>query len=345
MREPDPLLSIAGLRHAYDGTPVLAGIDLDLQPGELMAVLGASGCGKTTLLRAVAGLLVPDAGRIELDGEPLSDAATGHHRPVEHRGVGVVFQDYALFPAMNVRANVAFGLPRRERKRADELLDLVGLASYARRRPGELSGGQQQRVALARAMAPRPQLLLLDEPFANLDASLREELGPELRDTLKTAEQSALLITHDRHEAIGLADRVAVMVPGEDGSHIGQVAPPWEIYHRPATPEIARLTGPVACIPGSAEGFHVETDLGQLPLSVDLRGEVVVLPRPHDLGFVVDAHGELEVRTRRFLGHAFRLLCDSPEGEIQIDVPTQRAPEAGEVGRLEARHGLWAVAD
>ena len=338
-----PLLRITGLRHAYGAAPVLAGIDLDLAGGELLAILGASGCGKTTILRAVAGLVEPLAGRIELGGEVLTDVAQRRQVPVERRGVGVVFQDYALFPGLDVRGNVAFGLSRADQGRADELLDLIGLRELGRRRIAELSGGQQQRVALARALAPRPRLLLLDEPFANLDATLREDLALELRATLHQAGQAALLVTHDRHEALGLADRVAILVAGPAGAVIGQVADPATIYRRPASAEVARLTGPVGIFAGEAEGAVARTPLGTLPLAEAHQGTVTVLARPDDLSFTV-GEGPVTVRSRRFLGHATRIACTTPTGDCIVDLPAGTPiPDEGGRGSIAATTPLWAI--
>ncbi|MDA3959891.1 MAG: ABC transporter ATP-binding protein [Planctomycetota bacterium] len=343
MSEPeDALLHVTGLGHHFGTTPVIDSVSFTCSRGELLAVLGASGCGKTTILRAIAGLLSPTAGRIVLGDTTLCADGTCSV-PVEQRGIGLVFQDYALFPGLDVRGNVAFGLRRSERARADELLRMVGLAEFSKRRTTELSGGQQQRVALARALAPQPQLLLMDEPFANVDASMRDELGPELRALLKDTGTSALLVTHDRHEALGLADRVVVLQPGAAGATVAQCATPIEVYQQPATRAVAELTGPVACIAGEANGLQVETDLGDWPLRRDLKDEVLVLARPEELRFVPDSYGPATVRSHRFMGHALRVLCTTPVGTIHVDVPVHQAPSEGDCGRIEARRGLWAV--
>jgi iron(III) transport system ATP-binding protein len=234
-------LELDHLSLAYD-TPhgmrrVVDDLSLTLPGGHIGCLLGASGCGKTTVLRAIAGFEPPVAGRILLDGTVLS-SATSSVAP-ERRRVGMMFQDYALFPHLTVRRNVGFGLRRAARadreRRVDELLALVGLAQAADSYPHELSGGQQQRVALARALAPSPDLLLLDEPFSNLDADARERLAFEVRDILKHTGHTAMLVTHDQAEAFAIADRIGVMADGG----VAQWDTPYNLRHHPATPVVA----------------------------------------------------------------------------------------------------------
>ena len=234
-------LEIDSIRRSFGGTPVLRDISFALAPGTIGCLLGPSGCGKTTLLRIIAGFEAADAGRVLADGCVLT--APGVQLAPHARRIGMVFQDHALFPHLDVLANVAFGLhdqPAKERRaRALELIDAVGLAGLAARRPHELSGGQQQRVALARALAPGPQLLLLDEPLSSLDAELRRQLGTELRQILKRYGTTALLVTHDQQEAFAIADEVGVM---RDGL-IEQWATPYDLYHQPATRFVAEFVG------------------------------------------------------------------------------------------------------
>lgn len=233
-------VSIDAIHKSYDGhTPVLDGISLEIAAGELFFLLGGSGCGKTTLLRLVAGFISPDAGGIRFGGTDVTRMAT------ERRDIGMVFQNYALWPHLSVADNVAFGLdvrhvPTTERaKRLDEVLALVELSGYGTRRIGELSGGQQQRVALARALVVKPKVLLLDEPLSNLDARLRTTMRQEIRRVCKAAGVTALYVTHDQAEALSTADRIALMVAGQ----VAQVGTPRELYERPRSEAVARFLG------------------------------------------------------------------------------------------------------
>ncbi|GAA0772814.1 ABC transporter ATP-binding protein [Castellaniella ginsengisoli] len=227
------------LSYATDGCrcAVLRDLSLSLEAGQIACLLGASGCGKTSVLRAIAGFEPLDGGSIRLDGRLLS--GEGVRIEPEHRRVGMMFQDYALFPHLDVAANVGFGLRRLDaaerNRRVRTLLDLVGLTGQEARRPHELSGGQQQRVALARALAPEPELLLLDEPFSNLDVDARERLAFELRDLLKAAGRTALVVTHNQAEAFAVADRIGILREGR----LAQWDTPYGMHHHPATPEIA----------------------------------------------------------------------------------------------------------
>ncbi|MFI0547100.1 MAG: ABC transporter ATP-binding protein [Brachymonas sp.] len=250
------------------------GVSLDLPTGEIGALIGPSGCGKSSLLRAVAGLQAISTGSIHAGGQLLSKPS--YNLAPEVRGVGMVFQDYALFPHMSVARNIAFGLaqlPRpAQQARIAEVLDLVGLADLAQRMPHELSGGQQQRVALARALARKPAVLLLDEPFSSLDAAMREKLAQEVRSILKAAGSTALVVTHDQHEAFAMADRIGVMQAGQ----LQQWDSPYNIYHQPATRFVAEFVGDAVLLPvqfqagGQATaqaGSLLQTPLGELALS------------------------------------------------------------------------------
>jgi iron(III) transport system ATP-binding protein len=282
MPAPGPLLEIDRLSCAYAGQPAVVGLGLTLEAGQLGCLLGPSGCGKTTLLRAIAGFHAPESGRLRLRGV---DALP---MPPEKRGLGFVFQDLALFPHLTVADNTGFGLHRLDRgarqARSLETLALLGLDGLAARYPHELSGGQQQRVALARSIAPRPDLLLLDEPFSSLDADLRGRLRDDLRLLLKSLGIAALLVTHDQEEAFAFADRVGVMNAG----HLLQWAPGFELYHRPATPFVASFVGEGKFLPARVlAGGRVATALGDLAVDGDLPfpvgSSVRVLLRPDDL--------------------------------------------------------------
>ncbi|NTW97895.1 MAG: ABC transporter ATP-binding protein, partial [Oscillochloris sp.] len=244
------MLTIHNLHKSYDDQAVLRGVSLELPEGAIMALLGPSGCGKTTLLRVVAGLEHAERGEVRLGAERVDGL------PSHMRGFGMMFQDYALFPHMDVAANVAFGLRMRRLGRAEvaaraaAMLDLVGLAGYARRRVFDLSGGERQRVALARALAPSPRLLMLDEPLAALDRELRERLQEELRAVLRQVGVTAIYVTHDQEEALALADTVALLNAGR----LEQVGSPEAIYRRPASLWAARFLGLRNLVPGSYLG-------------------------------------------------------------------------------------------
>jgi iron(III) transport system ATP-binding protein len=270
-------LSVQGAVAGYGPDPVLRGVDLVVPEGRLAAVLGPSGCGKTTLLRVIAGLHPLRDGRVELGGRVLS--GSGVHVPPERRGTGIVPQEGALFPHLSVAGNVAFGLSRSDRRngRVDELLELVGLAGFGRRMPAELSGGQQQRVSLARALAPRPAMVLMDEPFSSLDASLREGLRADVRGVLRATGATALLVTHDQEEALGMADLVAVLRDGV----VAQLGTPQQVYTTPADLGVALFVGEAVTFPATAGNGAVHTPLGPLPVAG--RGTGTVLLRPEQL--------------------------------------------------------------
>ena len=272
------LLEIAAIRHGYNGHRVLNEFSLALGRGRIGCILGPSGCGKTTALRCIAGFEKIAAGRIAINGEDVSRPE--HVVPPERRRIGMVFQDYALFPHLTVSANLGFGLRQfaaaERAARIREMLGLVGMESAADRYPHELSGGQQQRVALARALAPEPRLLLLDEPLSALDAPTREELRIELRRMLAALRIPTLFVTHDRNEALSLADRIAVIADGR----VRQVGPVAEVFSRPADREVARIVGVETVVPGRVVGSPGE---GLLDVAVGDRG---VLLRALDPGNV-----------------------------------------------------------
>lgn len=265
-------------RSAHDA---VRDVSLTLAEGEIGVLIGPSGCGKTSLLRAVCGLETATSGRISLGGRHLADAAAGLHLPPEKRQIGMVFQDYALFPHLSVADNVAYGLhglPRVQRgARVQQMLELVDLAAAASRMPHQLSGGQQQRIALARALAPSPRLLLLDEPFSSLDVDLRERLAHEVRAILKQHGTTALVVTHDQLEAFALGDRIGVMQQGR----LEQWDEAYTLYHRPATRFVAQFIGhgvfAPARITGHGSGCKVETALGVLK---DMAEHPLPMPSP-----------------------------------------------------------------
>jgi len=303
------------LSKSFDGKTAVTGLDLRVEKGVLCALLGPSGCGKTTTLRLIAGFERPDGGRV-LVGDRLV-AGDGAFVAPERRRIGMVFQDYALFPHMTVESNVAYALGRSpDRTRVREVLSLVGLEDLGDRHPHELSGGEQQRVALARAMAPTPEVILLDEPFSNLDAALRARVRREMRDILVAAEMTALFVTHDQEEALSLADRVAVMRDGR----IEQEGTPEEIYGRPRTRWIADFLGDAEIVPGIAAGGAVECELGRFPIPKELEGTVDVLVRPESVALGAgpapgrDRSQEGIVVAREYYGHDQLVVVELASG-------------------------------
>jgi iron(III) transport system ATP-binding protein len=345
-------LQISELHKRFGTHSVLADLDLEVPAGSLTALLGPSGSGKTTLLRLLAGFETPDRGTIRI-GEQVVDAAGTHIHP-EHRQIGYVPQEGGLFPHLSVEANVAFGLSRAARRQGvGDLLDMVGLADLARRYPHQLSGGQQQRVALARALAVKPAILLMDEPFASLDAhqraGVREEVGRILRDSSTTT----LLVTHDQDEALSLADLVAVLRNGR----IAQCATPQELYTWPVDDELARFIGEANVIAGVLDGTLVDTPLGKL--EAQWRGEplpsgcpVRVLIRPEQIDLTA-AGGEEglagQIVRCGYHGHdaVLHVQIDEEHGARQLTVRTAREapPAPGSKVRLSARGPVlvWAA--
>jgi iron(III) transport system ATP-binding protein len=331
------------VRYAARGTKAAAavcGVSLSLPAGDIGVLIGPSGCGKTSLLRAVAGLESVSQGRVVMNGSLLADAST--HVPPHRRQIGMVFQDYALFPHMSVRSNVGFGidhLPRAERNaRVDEVLQLVGLAEQADRAPHQLSGGQQQRVALARALAPKPQLLLLDEPFSNLDADLRERLAHDIRNILKAAGTTALFVTHDQLEAFAMGDVIGVMNQGR----LEQWDDAYSLYHRPATRFVADFIGhgvfTPATVVATPAGPRVRTPLGELedaaecPLPGAYRDDACdVLLRADDIVHDDAAPVKARIERKAFRGSEFLYTLRLASGEaVLAHVPSHHDHQVGE---------------
>jgi iron(III) transport system ATP-binding protein len=346
-----PLLELRDLRQAYDDLEVVRGLSLKLARGAIGCLLGPSGCGKTTVLRCVAGFEPVTRGEILLNGRLVS--GSGVMVPPEARRIGMVFQDYALFPHLSVAENIGFGLHgvgRSERaRRVAELVDGVGLGGHAHKHPHELSGGQQQRVALARALAPQPELLLLDEPFSNLDVEMRERLAQEVRDIIKRTGTTAVLVTHDQHEAFAIADEIGIM---HDGL-IEQWDLAYNLYHRPANRFIADFVGQGVFLPGSVRNPHeVEIELGllkgEIPHQCEMGCEacgkgcqVEVLLRPDDIIHDDAAQQKAEVLHKAFRGAEilYTLRLESGRKVLAL-VPSHHNHALGErIGiRLDVDH-------
>ena len=304
---PDRLtIRARGLTKAYGEVLALDDFNLDVWEGSLLTLLGPSGCGKTTALRVIAGF-ERAAGTVDIRGRRV--LAPGVFVPPERRRVGMVFQDYALFPHMSVRRNVGYGLgSESDGSRVDEVLELVGLGRLGERMPNELSGGQQQRVALARAMAPAPDVILLDEPFSNLDASLRDRVRRELKLILTEARTTAVLVTHDQEEALATSDLVAVMYQGR----VVQFDSPADLYKRPADPWVAGFLGDADVISATGHRGYADTLIGRF--KTDLRGPVLVVVRPEDVQLSIGEAPNAVVAHTEFFGHDQLVTVALPGG-------------------------------
>ena len=337
-------LELSHVSHSYGARTVLNDISFQLGDGVIACLLGESGCGKTTALRCIAGFEQIADGQIAINGDVVS--RPGHQMPPELRRIGMVFQDYALFPHLTVARNVAFGLHREPQTghaaRVSELLDIVGLEAMAARYPHELSGGQQQRVALARALAPRPALMLLDEPFSNLDVEMRERLSIEVRDILKSQNTTTILVTHDQNEAFTFADEIGIMMDGG----IAQWATPYALYHEPANRHIAEFVGRGTFLPGIVlEGNRIKLELGEFhgdtPLHAAPGATVDVLLRPDDILHDDASTMQATVLSKAFRGAEFVYTLELPGGgRVMSLVPSHHNHAIGEkIGiRLEIDH-------
>jgi len=304
-------LELQALCKRYGSVQAVVATDLSVSQGEFVSLLGPSGCGKTTTLQMIAGFVDVTSGRIVLDGRDIT-----HAKP-SSRGLGVVFQSYALFPHMSVRANVAFGLKMRKvsnsdiRTRVDQVLALVRLTAHAERYPRELSGGQRQRVALARALVIQPPVLLLDEPLSNLDASLREEMQFEIRRIQCEVGITTLMVTHDQAEALSISDRVVVMQAGQ----VTQIDEPYKLYEHPRTPFISGFVGKANLLPGEYDALGQPQALAQAG-----DGELMLSLRPEKIDICNAGEGRIQGRivTRYFLGSQWLYRLDTALGEITV---------------------------
>ncbi len=329
-----PAVLTHGLTRTFGDVVAVDRVDLEVRTGEVMALLGPSGCGKTTMLRLLAGLERPDGGTITVAGDVV--AGPDEWVPPERRHIGLVFQDYALFPHLSVERNIAYGLTGRSGRsdraargaRVSEVLDLVGLAGYGDRHPHELSGGQQQRVALGRALAPEPAIVLLDEPFSNLDAAMRVTVRTEVREILTAAGATAIIVTHDQEEALSVADRVAVMRAGR----LHQVAEPVDLYARPADPFVATFVGEADVLAGTSDGESIATVIGSLRPTAPLpAGSVDVVVRPETVKLRLDGSGRGTVRHATYFGHDQLVDVELPDlTTIRSRIGPGRAFEPGD---------------
>jgi iron(III) transport system ATP-binding protein len=334
------LLEVENLRHAYGEQEVVRGLGLSLARGAIGCLLGPSGCGKTTVLRCIAGFEPLREGAIRIAGRVVS--GDGVMVAPEHRRIGMVFQDYALFPHLSVAGNIAFGLhrsPARERSaRVAELASLVGLSASLDKYPHEISGGQQQRVALARALAPRPELLLLDEPFSNLDVDLRERLSLEVRDIIKASGATAVLVTHDQQEAFAMADEIGIL----QGGRIQQWDTPYNLYHRPANRFVADFVGQGVFLPAKAlNGHQLQIELGTLQGDSHGASDLEVLLRPDDVVHDDAAPTQAEVVHKAFRGAEILYTLRLASGrKVLALVPSHHNHALGEkIGiRLDVDH-------
>ncbi|MCW2699333.1 MAG: fbpC [Blastococcus sp.] len=342
-------LTVKDLTKSFAATPVLTGVDLHVPSGSLTALLGPSGCGKTTLLRLIAGFDDPDSGTVTVGGREVAGARGSV--AARRRGIGFVPQEGGLFPHLSVARNIGFGLSRRQRRdgaRVRELLDLVGLdAGLGERAPHQLSGGQQQRVALARALAPEPSLVLLDEPFSSLDASLRDETRVAVASALAAIGATAVLVTHDQAEALSIADQVAVLRHGR----LVQLTDPRTLYRRPTDLDVAAFVGEAVVLDADVRSGVAHCVLGELagewagPGDVFPEGPARVLLRPEQLRLVAPAPGAPVARVRRvdFYGHDSRVWLDLPDGgSVSARLEGADVPSAGDDVAISV-HGVARV--
>jgi len=299
----DAYVNLNNISKQYPDVTAVSNVDIKIAKGEFFSLLGPSGCGKTTTLRLIAGLDCLSSGEISIDAKLVS--GTTYFVPPERRAVGIVFQDYALFPHMTVFENVAFGLYGQNKSfiesRVTELLSITGLSQMDKKYPHELSGGQRQRVALARSLAPAPKVMLLDEPFSNLDAELRESLRNETKQILKETDTTVILVTHDQEEAFSLSDRVGLLNAGK----LEQVGTPYEVYHNPASRFVADFVGKADFVQAHAEGDFIVSNVGRFINNKDYclnAAKVELMIRPDDVSIEADGQGEAIIADMRFLG-------------------------------------------
>lgn len=343
MIDRGPALSLRNLSKSFDGIVAVGDVSFDVSRGQILSVLGPSGCGKTTLLRLIAGFERPDRGQITIESQRVSSSDL--HVPPEARRVGMVFQQHALFPHLTVGENIGFGIfgmARDQRaQRLQHLLNLIRLPEASERRPQSLSGGQQQRVALARALAPEPAVILMDEPFSNLDAEHRLRIRDEVRFILKQTRTTVVFVTHDQEEALFMGDQMAVMREGG----IQQLAEPEVVFAQPATSFVAEFLGRTEFLPAQVSQASVTTELGEVPQIAELaRGSMVQVGyRPDDLSFTAEPEGESMILGRFFQGGTCLYRLRLPSGRIAHSLQphyVDLAPGTRVTASLEPKHAL-----
>ncbi|WP_108944429.1 ABC transporter ATP-binding protein [Shewanella halifaxensis] len=336
-------LAIQQVVSDYQGQVILKGLDLTVEKGEIVALLGPSGCGKTTLLRAIAGLQAISQGSITINGRVVADQQ--HFVASEQRGVGMIFQDYALFPHLTVADNILFGVQTRNKKlrkaRLEEMLALVKLEGLANRYPHELSGGQQQRVSIARALAYEPEVLLLDEPFSNIDAKVRKEMMLEIRDILKKHNVSAVFVTHSKDEAFVFADKLALFNEGR----IVQCGDAENLYSMPSDRYVAEFLGTANYLSAELiDSYHVNTLIGPIrsnePLELAVDGKAELMLRPQHIHLTSDTAGVGEVLERRFLGNICQYLVKVEQTQLEVHSTNLELAVGQKVGISYQNHNL-----
>lgn len=339
------MLKISNLTKSFGGAAVLKNIDLNVPEGEFLALLGPSGSGKTTLLRTIAGFEDADTGTIRIRDQVVVHNATAV--APERRRIGMVFQDYALFPHMSVRENVSFGLPRGRGRSSmvEHALEAVEMSPWKDSMPHELSGGQQQRIALARALAPEPGIVLLDEPFSNLDPALRAQVRSDVRRILHDAGVTAMLVTHDQEEALSIADRVAVLLDGE----IAQIGTPREVYQQPSSQAVASFLGDAQFLEGVVEDRAMDTSFGTVTLrnEVPAGARVTALVRPEMVAIMPagsSANADFRVRDIGFFGRDQRVVLESREGlTLVARIPADAAYRIGQEVSIRFNQPLHVI--
>jgi iron(III) transport system ATP-binding protein len=333
-------VEVKSLSKKYDNQPIVENVNFKINKGEMISLVGPSGCGKTTILRLLAGFEKLDKGSILLNGKIVS--SPNNHTPIEKRGIGMVFQDFALFPHLTVFDNLAFGIQEKTKTQIDEnvnsMLSLIDLANFGNRYPHELSGGQRQRVSLGRALIPKPILILLDEPFSNLDANIRKQMREDIRVILKGTNATSIFVTHDQEESLFMGDRIMVMQKGK----LLQIGSPEDIFHKPYSRNVAEFMGQTGFIHGITTEKGISTELGLIHQIAEIENgtKIDIGIRADDISFSVDPKGESIILARDFLGAMNAYKVRLPSGHIvQTISPHEKVYNPGTRVRIWADPG------